>query len=329
MSPQNTHSIDDYEQATRGAGWLDRRDRGRLRFNGRDVSKFLHALVSHDVESLRDGEGRYATYLTPQGRMIADLRIHHLGRHFLADVAPGKAAALATRFDLAVFAEDVQVIDVSTSVAQLAVVGPTAAAVLARAFGSDEAAIAALPVLHHLAAGDRIIVRTDDTNLPSYDVFLPATLYADTESRLIAAGAMEMSAGTFDALRIEAGRPAFGIDMTEETIPLEAGLLDRAISMTKGCYVGQEVIVRVLHRGGGRVAKRLVVLTFEDDSTAPPPAGTPIAIDGRDVGRVTSAAFSSGRGAVVALGYLQRDAAEIGRRVTAAARSAVVSAIAG
>jgi folate-binding protein YgfZ len=115
-------------------------------------------------------------------------------------------------------------------------------------------------------------------------------------------------------MRIEAGRPSFGIDMTEETIPLEAGLLERAISQTKGCYVGQEVIIRVLHRGGGRVAKRLVRLSCEP-GTAVPPAGAAISIDDRDVGRVTSAALSPRDGRPLALGYVHRDSAEPGRSV--------------
>jgi tRNA-modifying protein YgfZ len=105
--------------------------------------------------------------------------------------------------------------------------------------------------------------------------------------------------------------------MTEETIPLEAGLLERAISTAKGCYVGQEVIIRVLHRGSGRVAKRLVKLTGDAALQAVPPAGTRLISDAREVGRITSAAISPSRQQVVALGYLRRDRAEPGVHVTA------------
>jgi folate-binding protein YgfZ len=132
----------------------------------------------------------------------------------------------------------------------------------------------------------------------------------------------------FDALRIEAGRPKFGIDMTTDTIPLEAGLLDRAISMTKGCYVGQEVIVRILHRGGGRVARHLVQLTGEAGSRDVPPAGTGVLDQGRNVGVVTSAAIGPESGRVVMLGYVHRDSAEVGRAILLdSGASAVVSAV--
>jgi folate-binding protein YgfZ len=118
-----------------------------------------------------------------------------------------------------------------------------------------------------------------------------------------------------EALRIEAGTPRFGADMTHETIPLEAGIEGRAISMTKGCYVGQEVIVRILHRGHGRVARRLVGLVFEG-AEAPPP-GTELTADGRPAGLVTSVAFSPALRRPVALAYVHRDFAQPGTRVGA------------
>jgi hypothetical protein len=110
-----------------------------------------------------------------------------------------------------------------------------------------------------------------------------------------------------ETLRVEAGRPEFHVDMTAETIPLEANLLDRAISTTKGCYVGQEVIIRVLHRGGGRVAKRLVQLQFDGGEARVPSAGTALSADGREMGRVTSAVWSPRAGAAIGLGYVHRD----------------------
>jgi folate-binding protein YgfZ len=114
--------------------------------------------------------------------------------------------------------------------------------------------------------------------------------------------------------------------MTAETIPLEAGLLERAISTSKGCYVGQEVIVRVLHRGGGRVARRLVALTFDPAVQTLPLAGTPLQVDGREVGRITSAAWSPHEPRAIALAYVHRDHAEIGRRVHAQIEGAEIAA---
>ena len=115
--------------------------------------------------------------------------------------------------------------------------------------------------------------------------------------------------------------------MTEETIPLEAGLLERAISTTKGCYVGQEIIIRVLHRGAGRVAKRLARLEIESSRVEPPAPGAILSVGGRDVGRVTSSAQSPSRDRVIALGYVHREAAEPGQHVIITTPAASVEAV--
>ena len=277
--------------------------------------------MTNDVRALHRGEGVYAAYLTPQGRMLTDLKIHHCGEYLLAGVEEGLAAELAERFDRLIFTEDVRVSDVSADVAQIAVIGGEAAAVLAHAFTLEPLQpeqLTTLPVLGHLEAAGAMIARSDDLALPAFDVFVKGEAYDAAVQRLEEMGAVEGSAELFEALRIEAGRPVFGLDMTDDTIPLEAGLLDRAISTTKGCYVGQEIIIRVLHRGGGRVAKRLVMLRFDRDVEAPPAAGAALFHEGREVGRVTSAAVSPTQERVIALGYVHRDRAESGLRVSLA-----------
>jgi folate-binding protein YgfZ len=293
-------TADQYHIISAGCGWVDRRDRGRLRFDGPDAKAFLHALLTNDIHSLSRGQSVYAAYLTPQGRMIADMTIHDAGDFLLADVPPGLAPALALRFDQLIFAENVRVADVSGAMFQLTLVGPASAS-----------------VAQAVATPARIVSPGVDVGLPTIDLFGDSVQFEEVIRGLEAAGAVRVSPQLLDALRIDAGRPVFGVDMTEETIPLEAGLLERAISTTKGCYVGQEVIIRVLHRGGGRVAKRLVKLEFDPAVAEPPRAGTPIEVDGREVGRITSAAASPARGHVVALGYVHRDSAEIGRVLAA------------
>jgi folate-binding protein YgfZ len=161
-----------------------------------------------------------------------------------------------------------------------------------------------------------------------FDVWVDAADRDGVVARLSEAGALPVPPALFELLRIEAGRPAFGVDMTTETIPLEAGLLERGISTTKGCYVGQEVIVRVLHRGGGRVARRLARITLEPgpDGLAVPAAGTAISHGGVEVGWITSAAWSPPVGRVIALGYVARDRASAGTRVDVLMPSGAVAA---
>lgn len=306
-------SDEEYRTAAEGAGWHDRRARGRVRLTGRDVWTFLQALVSQDVGSIQPGQGAYAAYLTPQGRMITDMRIHRLADAALIDVAPGLAEPLAARLDSLIFSEDVRVSDVSATTASIGMLGAKAAETLARALAVEAGSLTRLSPWHHVASpAGSIAARTDDAIVPSYDVFLPSDAYEDAAHRIEASGAVPIAPDLVEVLRIEAGRPAFGVDMSTETIPLEAGLLDRAISSTKGCYVGQEVIVRVLHRGGGRVARRLVRLDVDPSLTVAPAAGASLRAGDRELGHVTSAVFAPNRRRVIALGYVQREAAEAG-----------------
>lgn len=312
-------AADQYRIIAAGAGWIHRRDRGRLRFEGRDAARFLHGLLTNDIQSLGPGQGVYAAHLTPQGRMVADLTIHQCGDYLLAEIPLALAGDLTQRFDQLVFTEDVRVANVSESIAQVCVFGEGAAGLLADALaprGVERAQLARLPSLGHLIALDLLVARSDALNIPAFDLFAPTDARDATVRRLEEAGAVAASDELVDALRIEAGRPAYGIDMNQETIPLEAGLLERGISTTKGCYVGQEVIIRVLHRGGGRVAKRLVRLRFDPDLHTPPSAGSTLTRDGRIVGRLTSAAVSPTTGNVLGLGYVHRDHAETGVRLS-------------
>jgi folate-binding protein YgfZ len=132
--------------------------------------------------------------------------------------------------------------------------------------------------------------------------------------KLVSVGAVLASAETSETLRVEARRPRFGVDMNADTIPLEAGIEDRAISFTKGCYVGQEVIVRVMHRGHGRVARRLVAIVLPSGKVPAP--GDAIFAGDRRVGAVTSAVESPKFESALALGYVQRDYAAAATQLT-------------
>jgi tRNA-modifying protein YgfZ len=158
------------------------------------------------------------------------------------------------------------------------------------------------------------VTRITDSGEPGFDVYVERGQAARLKAALAAADVPEMDESTAETLRIERGVPRFRRDMDEETIPLEAGIESRAISFTKGCYVGQEVIIRVLHRGHGRVARRLVGIVADGGDA--PPHGARIAAGEREIGEVTSSTMSPTLQRPIALGYVHRDFIEPGTKVT-------------
>ncbi len=307
-------SIDAYHAARQRAAVLDRSSRGRLVLSGRDRRSYLQGLLTNDITALGPGEGCYAAYLTPQGRMIADLFVYELADAILVSTIGDVKDLLAARLDELIFSEDVQVTDVTTTFAQVAVVGPDAAAIVAPIASIARSVLEAMP--EHacrrtvVADAPGIVTRIVDVGEPGFDLYVSSAGGASLLAAIREAGASPLDQAAADALRIEAGVPMFGQDMDQDTIPLEAGIEDRAISFTKGCYVGQEVIVRVLQRGHGRIARKLVGVRLE--ANEPPARGAPIRHEGRDVGRVTSGAWSPALGAAIALGYVPRDLAAPG-----------------
>jgi folate-binding protein YgfZ len=323
-------SLDAYDAARRGAGLIDRSDRGRIVVSGQERASYLHGLLSNDITALKAGDGCYATYLTAQGRMIADLWVYELGDLILLTLAREVKATVLAKLDQFIFTEDVQLGDVTDTFAGIAVVGPRAAATVAAVLDGPGTTLAGLAEHGNLRMSfegqPAIVLQVSDAGEPGYELLVDAVRGNRLLDRLRAAGAADVDGATADVLRIEAGIPRFHRDMDEDTIPLEAGIESRAISLTKGCYVGQEVIIRVLHRGHGRVARRLVGLTF--DGGAVPSGGASVhAAGGRDIGRVTSSAFSPALARGIALGYVHRDFVEPGTRVDVEGASAVVTAL--
>jgi folate-binding protein YgfZ len=307
-------SLEQYQALRRGAGLIDRSRRGRLRLTGNDRRSYLQGLLTNDIEALGPGQGCYACLLTAQGRMIADMYVMELGDAVLMDVEADVTAKVFAHLEQFIFAEDVQVADVSASLAQIGVFGPTAADVVSRVLGSLET----LRPLENRSAtwkGRSItVVGRDDVGVGGFDLVIDRDAAIELVTAIREAGAMDVAAAVVETCRIEAGHPVFHKDMTEDTIPLEAGIEDRAISLTKGCYVGQEIIIRVLHRGGGRVARRLVGLTLLPDASVPS-SGDSIHAGDRDIGRVTSATWSPLLQRPIALGYVHRDFATPGTHV--------------
>lgn len=316
-----------YQLARTAAAIVDRGERAWVVVSGADRRAYLHGLLTNDIAALQAGQGCYAAYLTPQGRMIADLWVYELGDILLVSMIRDVKPTVLARLDQFIFTEDVQLGDVTDTFGATAVVGPRAAQALAAAADVAVDRLSALPEHGNLritfAGQPAIVLRTTDTGESGFDILVASEQVSQLRERLHADGVVDVNAGDGEALRIEAAIPRFHRDMDEETIPLEAGIESRAISMTKGCYVGQEVIVRVLHRGHGRVAKRLVGLTV--NGAVVPPSGAPVEAEGKEIGSVTSSAMSPALGKPIALAYVHRDFVTAGTIVRVTDTDAVVT----
>jgi tRNA-modifying protein YgfZ len=275
---------DDYWILRRSLGWLDLSARSRLLIKGADRKRFLHGQVTNDVNRLQPGQGCYAFIVTAKGKIESDANIYCLEDAFLLDFEPGLSQRIAARFEKYVIAEDVQIEDVSRKYAMFTVQGPDAS-----------------PPTH---VGGYSFPNARGTSR-GFDLFVPAGEKIDLPGKRCSEEALE-------TIRIESGIPRFGVDMDETNLAPEAGIEARAISYTKGCYIGQEVISRI--RTYGQVAKALRGLRCD----ALPKHGDKLLLDGKEVGYVTSAVFSPVLKANIALGYVRREHNAIGTKLTGA-----------
>jgi folate-binding protein YgfZ len=309
----------EYAAVRTAAGIAVRDDRARLRLWGRDPVKMLQGLITNDLAGAPAGRGVYAAMLTPKGRTLAELRAFRLRRGDADEVLvtlPREALAGVAdhlrKFLPPMFAKWK---DVSAETAEVGVYGPAAGALLGGVLGTEVSAMEEDAFAEaSFDAEPAVVVATRDVGgEPGFDVLLPAALASAFVDALLARGGGEGArlAGfsAVETLRVEAGRPRYGAELSEEVIPTEAfestGLMPRAISFTKGCYTGQEVIVRIAHRG--HVNRNLRGLLLGD---APAPArGTPLfhPETGRAVGVVGTAAASPRMGQTVALAFVRRE----------------------
>lgn len=300
-----------------GAVFFDRSTRSRARFTGPKAAETLAGLVTSDVMSLRPGDGQYAAALTPKGKIIADLRIFARTDDLFVDVAPPAAAgwwAMVRKFvnpRLAKYA------DVSAETVDVGVFGARAHEIVAAALGIDPATLGELRMFAHREAAfgeDRLMVaRVPDLGIAGYDIFGPPHIGDALMATLREHGALAGAPALETLLRIEAGRPAWGLDMDDNTLAQEANLEELgAISFTKGCYTGQETVARVHFRG--HVNRQLRGLRV-DATRLPARAAELVDEEGRTVGDVRSVAVSPRHGGV-ALAMVRREI-PVGARLTA------------
>jgi folate-binding protein YgfZ len=308
----------EYTAVREAAGIAVRSDLATLRMWGRDPARMLHGLVTNDITTVTPEQGTYATMLTPKGRTIAEMRVLHRAVEpaelvlLLPREALEGASAHFRKFVPPMFARWA---DVSDEFGIIGIYGPAARELIGQVLGGSlpderEEATSAM------TTGDSPCPVTFSREIggePGFDLIAPITELPALWERLVAAGeplgARPVGFGALEALRIEAGRPRYGAELTEETIPTEAfesiGWMPRAISFTKGCYTGQEVIVRIAHRGH---VNRLLRGLLLGDSPSPASRAPVVQPEtGKVVGWITSTAVSPRLGQTIAMCYLRRE----------------------
>lgn len=290
---------------------------------GEDRLTFLHGMLSNDVKALRPGGGTYAALLTQQGKIVSDVRLYADVDRLLLDVLADRADAVRAALEKFIVADDVELAVRDDEQPLVGLTGPSSGAMLGHALGTTLPSRALLAHQTVAFAGSTLrVVAADEVDGAGYLICGPPALAGDLWQALRNAGAAPIGMETLDLLRVEAGIPRYGVDMDEETLLMETNL-DRAVSFTKGCYLGQEVVERVSARG--KVNKKLTGLRLEGDVV--PAAQTPLRADGREIGRITSAVRSPALGQVIALGYVHRDFLEPGTAITVALPSSEVNAV--
>ena len=275
----------EYRALTEGCGLVDRAGRGRLALTGADRREFLHGQITNDIEGLEPGHGCYAALLTHKGKMLTDLRVLDLGDELLLSCERAGLQELFNMIRRYKLGSDVELHKRTIEMGELSLIGPEARRVAgAGALGPEEH-----DNLRTDIAGQPVVLVATDLGV---DVFCAAEVTEAVRGALLAAGATEVTEAAAELVRVESGRPRYGADLDENVIPQEAGLNDRAVSFTKGCYVGQETVARLFYRGKPNRHLRGLKLS------APVAPGTPLRLGEKEVGRVTSAAVSPVHGPI-------------------------------
>jgi folate-binding protein YgfZ len=275
----------EYRALTEGCGLVDRAGRGRLALTGGDRRSFLQGQVTQDIEGLEPGEGAYAALLTHKGKMLSDMRVLDLGDELLLSCERSGLQELFNMIRRYKLGADVELHKRTREMGELSLIGPRSRELAgAGALGPEEHDNVRARIGEH----DVVLVATD----LGVDVFCDAESTEGVRGTLLAAGAVEATEAAAELVRVESGRPRYGADLDENTIPQEAGLNERAVSFTKGCYVGQETVARLFYRGKPNRHLRGLKLS------APVEPGTPLLLGEKEVGRLTSVAVSPSRGPI-------------------------------
>jgi len=313
-----------------GAGLIDLSARARIEVSGAEAVQFLNGLITNDVKTLAADAWMHAAFPNVQGRLLAHARVARPAEavSFLIDTEPvthEKVFQTLQRFTLA---GDFHVKDVTGQTTQFSVQGAGARAIVESVLGdafahSGQQHRQSVSVARWRESQEVVVLHATHTGEDGYDLVCAADAAADLWEALTKAGAHPVGFDAFEVLRVEAGEPRHGVDVTDTNVVLEAGR-DEAVSYTKGCYIGQEIIARIHWRG--HVAKRLAGLVLEDESGELGADAKVRTTDGKEIGRITSHVFSPRLARRIALAIIKYDYLEPETQVSIVAGEAELAA---
>ncbi len=298
----------EYRALTQGAAVMDRSAVGRFRLSGKDALDLLNRLTTNKVDVLPEGTGAGTVLATPKGRVIDLLHLFATHDGLLMLTSPETRARVVEWLDTYTFAEDITVEDVTEFTAMLCLLGPDAPALLA-GLGVTPLAVRYGSTVPTIGGVQVVVLRSDPLCAPGYDLIVPAAQAEAVWQALTASGASPVGEAAFNAARVEAGIPRFGCEMSEEVNPWEAGLAPY-IHFSKGCYTGQEVILRLYNYD--RVQRQLARLRFSQPGV---PNSAKLLKDGKAVGLVTSSTTHPITGEGIGLCILRKAVAAEGAEV--------------
>jgi aminomethyltransferase len=321
----------EYAAVRKSSGLIDMPQRGILQLRGRDRLPFLQNLLTNQTwnkqtkSGLGRGEGVYAFFLNLKGRIVADINVLELGDRTLLEMDRRMTASIRSAFEKYLFAEQVSIVDRAGELHELSMHGPRALEVLSAAAETPLAELPQMGATEACIAGVSVVVwRDDPTGAPGYHLIVPTADAPALWNALLERFGQPTTLGkrslrpigwaAFNATRIEGGRPMFGIDFDESVLPAETGQLARAVSFTKGCYLGQEIVARMHARG--QVARQIVGLRLASDAL--PIAGAKLFDkDANEIGGITSSTVSPVLSNIaIALGYVKKPFIPPGTKVT-------------
>lgn len=286
-----------YQALRQSAAVIDLTGRGHLQITGEDRARLLHAITTSHIQEMTPGQCRYTLFLNAQGKILGDANVIVTASSIILDTEPETATPLYEHIDRYIIADDASIVNATGQVAVIALEGPHTAQVLEK-MGIDPPAPDAWTEWR-----TSVVAGLSVSGEPGARFFVPVAERENVYQWIFGACANEAGQPEWNVVRLEHGVPRYGEDITAREIPHETRLVDRAVSFTKGCYLGQEIVERVRSRGHvNRVLVSLVILGHKT-----PPARAKLQLDGKEIGEITSAAYSPMVGAVAALGYVRAE----------------------